>query len=105
MWFQWNEQKDYMENVWKCGAFFGHLFVIINLFGQLIPSGFIMARKYVQYNLYILFGIVVLQVSFHQYFAEVEYLYFSPFAFPFFDLLLISLASHDHFFFYAKNFH
>ena len=59
---QWTEQKDYMESVWRCGAFLGHLFVIINLFGQLVPSAFIIARRYVQYNLYILFGIVVLQV-------------------------------------------
>ena len=64
MWFQWGEQKDYMNSVWNCGEFLGHVFVFVNLVGQLIPSGFIISRKFAEYNLYVLFSIVVIQVGF-----------------------------------------
>lgn len=35
MWFQWSEQKEYIESSWGCGFFLASLFVLINLLGQL----------------------------------------------------------------------
>ena len=64
-----------MDSVWSCGAILGHLFVIVNLLGQLVPSGFILARKFAEYNLYVLFGIVVLQVSYGLAFYLIDFNY------------------------------
>jgi len=38
MWFQWSEQKEYIETTWGCGFFLATLFVLINLLGQLGKS-------------------------------------------------------------------
>lgn len=35
MWFQWSEQRDYIDANWSCGYFLASIFVFINLFGQL----------------------------------------------------------------------
>lgn len=35
MWFQWNEQRDYIEATWNCGYFLAMSFVLLNLLGQL----------------------------------------------------------------------
>lgn len=35
MWFQWNEQRDYIEVTWNCGYFLATCFVLLNLIGQL----------------------------------------------------------------------
>lgn len=61
MWFQWGEQRDYIAYSWSTGTFFGTLFVVLNLFCQLIPCGFILARKQVNIACYVLFGIIALQ--------------------------------------------
>lgn len=61
MWFQWGEQRDYISYSWSAGSFFGTLFVVLNLFGQLIPCGLILTRKHVNTAVYILFGIIALQ--------------------------------------------
>ena len=45
MWMQWGEQRDYIMRSWYVGWFLGTLFVIINLFGQLLPCGMILAKK------------------------------------------------------------
>lgn len=42
MWFQWSEQKEYIETTWGCGFFLATLFVLINLLGQL-------GKKFVQH--------------------------------------------------------
>ena len=39
MWFQWNEQKDYIEATWGCGYFLATCFVLLNLTGQLGEQG------------------------------------------------------------------
>lgn len=61
MWFQWGEQRDYISYSWSAGSFIGTLFVVLNLFCQLIPCGLILARKHVNIAVYILFGIIALQ--------------------------------------------
>lgn len=35
MWFQWNEQRDYIDATWNCGYFLAMSFVLLNLLGQL----------------------------------------------------------------------
>ncbi len=49
---------------WNVGWFSGTLFVIVNLFGQLIPCGMILARKKTDIACAILFFIIAFQVNF-----------------------------------------
>ena len=63
MWMQWGEQRDYIKRTWNVGAFMGTLFVIINLFGQLIPCGMILTRKKTDIACGILVFIIAFQVS------------------------------------------
>lgn len=67
MWFQWGEQRDYMNASWGCGYILGTLFVIFNLLGQLSGSTLVLIRKHVPAACGLLFGIVVLQVSIDRY--------------------------------------
>ena len=62
MWIQWGEQRDYIMKSWSVGWFIGTLFVIINLFGQLIPCGMILARKKTDPACGILVFIIAFQV-------------------------------------------
>lgn len=63
MWFQWYEQKEYINSTWHCGEFLAHLFVIVNMVLQIAGCGMVLVRKYVQIAVGTLFGIIVLQVS------------------------------------------
>lgn len=38
MWFQWSEQRDYIEATWSCGYILATIFVLVNLLGQLGKS-------------------------------------------------------------------
>uniref|UniRef100_A0AAR2KDD5 Surfeit locus protein 4 n=1 Tax=Pygocentrus nattereri TaxID=42514 RepID=A0AAR2KDD5_PYGNA len=62
MWFQWSEQKEYIESSWGCGFFLASLFVLINLLGQLGGCILILSRNFVQYACFGLFGIIGLFV-------------------------------------------
>ena len=62
MWFQWSEQRDYIDHSWNCGAFIGTLFVLINLFGQLAGCFMVLGRVKVEIAVGILFGTILLQV-------------------------------------------
>lgn len=35
MWFQWSEQRDYIDTTWNCGYLLASSFVFLNLLGQL----------------------------------------------------------------------
>lgn len=35
MWFQWGEQRDYIDTTWGCGYALASAFVLLNLLGQL----------------------------------------------------------------------
>lgn len=35
MWFQWSEQRDYIDSTWSCGYLLASSFVFLNLLGQL----------------------------------------------------------------------
>jgi len=61
MWLQWNIQKEYMMTTWHVGSFLATLFVFTNLFGQIIPSGMILARKKTDIACGILFCVMVMQ--------------------------------------------
>jgi len=61
MWFQWQDQRDFMNDTWHCGYFLATCFVIINFFGQLVPCTMILIRKQVAIACCVLAGIVVLQ--------------------------------------------
>ncbi|XP_071445204.1 surfeit locus protein 4 homolog isoform X1 [Hetaerina americana] len=61
MWFQWSEQRDYMDVSWQCGKFLAALFVLINLIGQLGGCVMVLGRIQVPAACGILFFIVVLQ--------------------------------------------
>lgn len=63
MWFQWSEQRDYMNAQWGCGYILATLFVMTNMLAQLIGSGLVLFRIHVTIACGILFGIVVLQVK------------------------------------------
>jgi hypothetical protein len=64
MWFQWNEQRDYISATWGCGWFLGMIFVIINLIGQLAGCAMVLSRKKVNIACALLFSIIALQVSY-----------------------------------------
>ncbi|CAI8000607.1 Surfeit locus protein 4 homolog [Geodia barretti] len=61
MWFQWTEQKDYINLTWRCGEFLGHAFVVINMLLQINGCLMILIRKYVTIAVGMLFGIILLQ--------------------------------------------
>uniref|UniRef100_A0A131Y1K1 Putative cargo transport protein erv29 n=1 Tax=Ixodes ricinus TaxID=34613 RepID=A0A131Y1K1_IXORI len=61
MWYQWGDQRDYMNHSWGCGWFLATLFVFINLVGQLGGSIAVLARFQVAPACGLLFFIVVLQ--------------------------------------------
>ncbi|XP_065185631.1 surfeit locus protein 4 homolog [Sycon ciliatum] len=61
MFFQWTEQADYIESTWNCGSILSNLFVILNLFGQLVGGALVMIRMKVEIGVGTLFGVVILQ--------------------------------------------
>lgn len=64
MWMQWSQQREYIMSSWNVGWFIGTLFVIVNLLGQLIPCGMILARKKTDIACAILCFIIGFQVKF-----------------------------------------
>ena len=62
MWFQWSEQRDYIDAQWSCGYYIATLFVLINFLGQLAACFFVLARKKVEIAVGGLFSIIILQV-------------------------------------------
>lgn len=62
MWTQWEDQRDYMNLTWSCGAFVATLFVILNMLGQLSGCVMVLSRQKVPIACGILFGTISLQV-------------------------------------------
>ncbi len=76
MWMQWSQQREYIMSSWNVGWFIGTLFVVVNLLGQLIPCGMILARKKTDIACAILFFIIALQVSFaYHIFDELNFVF------------------------------
>ena len=63
MWFQWTDQADYVNITWHCGPFVANLFVLWNLFAQLIGCGMVLLRRKVALAVGVLFAVIVIQVS------------------------------------------
>ena len=63
MWFQWQEQKDYISLTWRCGEFLAHTFVLLNMVLQLVGCGLVLVRKFVYPAVGMLFAVVIIQVG------------------------------------------
>ncbi|KAJ8285658.1 hypothetical protein GJAV_G00029470 [Gymnothorax javanicus] len=74
MWFQWNEQRDYIEATWGCGYFLATCFVLLNLFGQIGGCVLILSRNFVQYACFGLFGIIALQTIAYSILWDLKFL-------------------------------
>lgn len=74
MWFQWGDQRDYINSTWSCGWFLATLFVIINLVCQLGCSGMVLLRKRVNLACYVLFGIIALQTVAYSILWDLKFL-------------------------------
>nr|BAH13091.1 unnamed protein product [Homo sapiens] len=47
MWFQWSEQRDYIDTTWNCGYLLASSFVFLNLLGQLTGCVLVLSRNFV----------------------------------------------------------
>ncbi|XP_076029483.1 surfeit locus protein 4 isoform X1 [Oratosquilla oratoria] len=75
MWWQWHEQREYMDISWGCGYFLATVFVLINLVGQLGAVFMVLFRKKVEVACGILLFIVVLQTIAYQILWDVQFLF------------------------------
>ncbi|KAK4881320.1 hypothetical protein RN001_004639 [Aquatica leii] len=75
MWFQWSEQREYMNMQWHCGQFLATVFVIINLFGQLGGCVMVIVRYRVTIACGVLFFIVVLQTLAYSILWDLQFLF------------------------------
>lgn len=75
MWFQWAEQREYMDVSWGCGYYIASLFVIINLIGQLGGVSLVLIRKHVVPACGVLLGIVLLQTIAYQILWDLQFLF------------------------------
>lgn len=75
MWFQWNEQTEYMDTAWSCGRFLAHLFVFVNLVGQLGGCVMVLGRWKVDIACGVLFFILVLQTFAYSILFDMQFLF------------------------------
>lgn len=75
MWFQWNEQREYMDMSWGCGKFLATLFVLINLIGQLGGCVAVIGRWKVSIACGVLFFIVILQTFAYSILWDMQFLF------------------------------
>lgn len=74
MFFQWSEQRDYMNASWGCGYFLASLFVLYNLVGQLGASTMVLLQHRLPMACGALFSIVVLQVFAYGIYWDIGFL-------------------------------
>ena len=124
MWFQWDEQRDYMDQTWHCGYVIGTIFVLFNLVAQLGGCVMVLSRQKVEIAVGILSSVIVVQVSLNFRFTVITYpfvlfcFFFSfslysvispiprlqiTFRYYIFYLFQISLLFYNHFFLTAST--
>lgn len=74
MWFQWSEQRDYIDQTWGCGWFLSSLFVFTNLCGQLAGCVMVLSRQQVPIACGMLFAIIGLQTIAYSILWELKFL-------------------------------
>ncbi|KFO21508.1 hypothetical protein H920_17149 [Fukomys damarensis] len=74
MWFQWGEQRDYINTTWNCGYLLASSFVFLNLLGQLTGCVLVLSRNFVQYACFGLFGIIALQTIAYSILWDLKFL-------------------------------
>ena len=74
MYLQWSEQRDYMNANWGCGYLLASLFVLYNLIGQLGGSAMVLLKQRLPLACGLLFSIVVLQVTQHEFHWCIDWL-------------------------------
>ncbi|MBZ3873767.1 Surfeit locus protein 4 [Sciurus carolinensis] len=74
MWFQWSEQRDYIDTTWSCGYLLASSFVFLNLLGQLTGCVLVLSRNFVQYACFGLFGIIALQTIAYSILWDLKFL-------------------------------
>eukprot|EP00074_Homo_sapiens_P093197 XP_016870551.1 surfeit locus protein 4 isoform X3 [Homo sapiens] len=74
MWFQWSEQRDYIDTTWNCGYLLASSFVFLNLLGQLTGCVLVLSRNFVQYACFGLFGIIALQTIAYSILWDLKFL-------------------------------
>lgn len=62
MYYQWDEQRDYIRHEWSINQLFSSILILYNLFAQLIGSGMAVLQFKSTIACGILFSVVVLQV-------------------------------------------
>lgn len=74
MWMQWDSQRDYMARSWGIHWAFGTAFVFFNMVGQLGGSVVVLARKFVNIGIGVLFATVIIQTLAYEIFTEPRFL-------------------------------
>lgn len=73
MWYQWVEQREYIDHQWNCGYIIGTMFCLVNLLGQLAGCFMVLARIKVEAAVGLLFAIIVIQTVAYQVFTDVKF--------------------------------
>jgi len=74
MYFQFNDQREFMNMSWHCGMFLATAFVLLNFFGQLVPCALILVRKHVTIAVGVLAVVVVFQTFAYNIFWDLRFL-------------------------------
>ncbi|XP_068909911.1 surfeit locus protein 4 homolog [Tenebrio molitor] len=75
MWFQWSEQREYMDMSWGCGKILATVFVLVNLIGQLGGCVMVIIRYKVAIACGVLFFIVVMQTLAYSILWDLQFLF------------------------------